>query len=235
MESKKNTMQGAPVKLVVFDLDGVILDSEWAHEVAKISVCRSHGIPVPEDLREYIGRSNRVFWRHALDGAGMDGDVDQLVREQFAMVMEELQRKQEPESPGLTSLLKRLTENGVRAAVSSGSEEYFIRQILDYLGVTQYFSCIITGNDIVNLKPAPDIYLAALRLSGIPAENAVAVEDSRAGCQAAQTAGLRCAGYTNRGENPQDLSKADCRIRELPELGDILFGQEEERKEQKWN
>ena len=223
--SKARGMAGEPVKLVVFDLDGVILDSEWAHEAAKIAVCRRHGIPVPANLRDYIGRSNRVFWRDARDAAGMDGDVDQLVREQFAMVMEELQRKGEPESPGLSELLELLTGQGVRAAVSSGSEEYFIRQILDYLGISRYFSCIITGNDIVNLKPAPDIYLAALRLSGVPAQNAVAVEDSRAGCQAAQAAGLRCAGYTDQGKNPQDLSRADCRIGRLPELAGILFGE----------
>ena len=141
------------------------------------------------------------------------------------MVMEALRREQEPESPGLSQLLELLTGRGVRAAVSSGSEEYFIRQILDHLGISRYFSCIITGNDIVNLKPAPDIYLAALRLSGVPAGNAVAVEDSRAGCQAAQAAGLRCAGYTDQGKNPQDLSRADCRIAKLPELGEILFGE----------
>ena len=218
-------MKDQEVKLVVFDLDGVILDSEWAHEEAKRRICARLGLPEPQDLSAYTGRSNRVFWRDALDRGGQEGDVDQLVREQFALVVEELGREQEPESPGLTSLLRQLREHGVRAAVSSGSEKEFICQVLDHLGVREYFSCIITGNDIVELKPAPDIYLAALRLSGIPAANAVAVEDSRAGCQAAQAAGLRCAGYTNRGSNPQDLSRADYHIGELTELGEILFGQ----------
>jgi len=216
-------MQNTTVKLVVFDLDGVILDSEWAHEAAKLRICARLGIPGPNDLAAYTGRSNRVFWRDVLAGAGREGDVDQLVREQFSLVIEELHRKGEPESPGLTCLLRQLREHGVQAAVSSGSEKYFICQVLDYLGIREFFSCIITGNDIVELKPAPDIYLAALRLSGIPAENAVAVEDSKAGCQAAQAAGLRCAGYTNQGKNPQDLSRADYHIGRLDELGEILF------------
>lgn len=213
------------IKLVVFDLDGVIIDSEWAHESAKTRIYTSLGVTGHVDLAAFTGRSNRLFWQKILNDFGVEGNVDELVKQQFALVMEELMKARQRESSGLTDLLKLLKSRGIKTAVSSGSEEYFIRDILDYLKISEYFDCVITGNDIVRLKPDPDIYLAALRLSGTAAENAIAVEDSAAGCQAAKSAGLICVGYTNNGKNPQNLEKADFRIDRLLQLEGIIFGE----------
>jgi beta-phosphoglucomutase len=200
------------IKLVVFDLDGVIIDSEWAHEAAKTRIRSELGIAGAIDLAAYTGRSNRVFWQTVLDEAGMQGDVDELVRKQFAFVLEELKKAHQPETPGLTELLQFLKSRNIKIAVSSGSEEYFIRAILELLHIQPFFNVVVTGNDMVELKPAPDIYLAALRLSGVSARQAITIEDSKAGCQAAQAAGMQCIGYTNSGKNPQDLSRADFLI-----------------------
>lgn len=199
-------------ELLIFDLDGVIIDSEWAHEAAKKRIRKELGATRAIDLAAYTGTSNRVFWQTVLDKEGLTGDVDELVRYQFALVLEELKKAKQPEIPGLTELLRFLKERGIKIAVSSGSEEYFIRAILEHLNISAFFSVIVTGNDIKRLKPAPDIYLAALRLSGISAAKAVVIEDSKAGCAAAQAAGIECIGYRNGGENTQDLSKADFLI-----------------------
>ena len=216
-------MEMRDVRLVIFDLDGVIIDSEWAHEKAKTAICVETGMPVPSDLAAYTGRSNRVFWADVLQSGSRQGDVDELVRRQFALVMAYLDEEGQGESPGLTHLLQCLHANNVKTAVSSGSEAYFIRDILRHLQVEYYFDFVVSGNDLKRLKPYPDIYLLALEKSGIPAASAIAVEDSASGCQAAQSAGMRCVGYTALGKNPQNLGKADARIGRLEELEGLLF------------
>jgi HAD superfamily hydrolase (TIGR01509 family) len=215
------------IQLVVFDLDGVIIDSEWAHEAAKMRIRSEMGISSPIDLAAFTGTSNRVFWQTVLAEAGLEGDVDDLVRRQFAYVLEELKKADQPEMPGLSDLLQFLERNGIKVAVSSGSEEYFIRSILEHLRITAYFDVIVTGNDMVELKPAPDIYLAALRFSGVSADRALTIEDSKAGCQAAQAAGMKCIGYTNGGKNTQDLSRAEYRVDHIRDTEDIILKLEE--------
>jgi beta-phosphoglucomutase-like phosphatase (HAD superfamily) len=80
----------------------------------------------------------------------------------------------------------------------------------------------VSGNDARNLKPAPDIYLAALAKAGVRAECSLAVEDSLSGCLAVHAAGMRCVGYTAGGENPQDLSGADWRVANMAEIINIV-------------
>jgi HAD superfamily hydrolase (TIGR01509 family) len=212
------------IKLMVFDLDGTIIDSEWAHESAKKTIYTQLGVKEDIDLAFFTGRSNRFFWETILDRFDLRGDVDDLVRRQFEIVMWELKNAHQLESPGLSSLLNELKSHGIKMAVSSGSEEYFIKDMLNYLRIMNFFDFIITGNDIANLKPSPDIYLASLSKSGIHADYAVAVEDSFAGCQAVKSAGLCCIGYTKGGKNPQDLKKADYTINDFFELIELLFG-----------
>lgn len=210
------------IDLAVFDLDGTIIDSEWAHEEAKRAIMAELGGQAEIDIRYYTGRSNRLFWQTVLSRMGVEGDVDDLVRRQFAHVAGALSRAGQSESPGLSELLRYLKKNGIRTAVCSGSEEYFVRGILRHLNVEAYFDVVVSGNDAQNLKPAPDIYLAALRKAGARAERALAVEDSLSGCLAVHAAKMRCVGYTAGGENPQDLSEADWRVANMAEIIGIL-------------
>ncbi len=203
-------------------MDGTIIDSEWAHEEAKVTIMKELGGKADIDLNYFIGRSNRLFWQTVLDRMGMEGDVDELVKKQFDHVLSALRRAGQRESPGLTELLRFIRKNGMRAAVCTGSEEYFAREILGHLGIEPYFDVVITGAETRVLKPAPDIYLAALAKAGADARRAVAVEDSRSGVMAVHAAGMRCAGYTMNGANPQDLREADWPIERMTDLIDIL-------------
>ena len=72
------------------------------------------------------------------------------------------------------------------------------------------------------VKPSPDIYLKALELAGVSPENAVGVEDSNSGCTAIHAAGMKCIGYTNRGDNPQSLEMADIKIGTMLELTELI-------------
>lgn len=211
------------IDLVIFDMDGVLLDSEWVYEVVKKRLCASLGLSGEEVNSEaFIGRSSWLFWQEILNSSALPGNASLLVEQQFTLALAELKQARQPESPGLTPLLRSLKSAGLRTAVASGSAGNFIRDVLDYLRIDSYFDCVVTGNDVADLKPAPDIYLETLKRMAAPACRAIAVEDSPAGCEAAQEAGLLCVGYTNHGQNRQDLRKAEYLIDDLLQLESIL-------------
>ena len=216
------------IRLAVFDLDGTIVDSEWAHEEAKAALIRALGGRGDIDLKYFTGRSNRLFWHTVLDRMGRNGDVDELVSRQFAYVIAALKGAHQRPSPGLTTLLRYLRDSGRKTAVCSGSDEYFVREILSYLGVGGLFDAVISAKDAPLLKPAPDAYLAALRQAGVAAEHAVAFEDSYSGCLAVHAAGMRVFGYTAKGKNPQDLSQADYLVNVLSDAIGVIESMESE-------
>ena len=214
------------IELVTFDLDGTIIDDEWAHEKVKIRVARDLGADGDLSLSYFVGRSNRLFWKNVLDKYQIQGqDIENLVEQQFRGVAEYIKERNQPESPGLTEALKYLKSKGCKIAVASGSDEYFVNAVLEHLHVEQYFDYKITKNHVTHVKPDPDIYLTALRMADVSGSNAIGVEDSTSGCMALKAAGMGCTvGFTNEGKNPQDLSIADCVIPDLTGLIPIYEG-----------
>ena len=199
------------IELVTFDLDGTIIDDEWAHEKAKTSIARSLGAEGDLSLSYFVGRSNRLFWKNVLDKYHIEGqNIEELVEEQFKRVAEYIEEADQPESPGLTEALKFLKSRGCKIAVASGSDEYFVMSLLGHLHIEQYFDYKITKNHVTCVKPDPDIYLAALRMADTQGTHAMGIEDSTSGCMSLKAAGMGCTvGFSNYGKNPQDLTIAD--------------------------
>lgn len=210
------------IKLVTFDMDGTLIDDEWAHEQAKVEIAHSIGAHGDLDLHDYTGRSNRKFWQHVLDKFDMEGDIDELTDRQFRRVLELCIEKKQPASAGMSEAVKYLKSRGIKIAVTSGSDEYFIDDILTAIGLKEYFDIKVYSELVKEVKPSPDIYLKALELAGVSPENAVGVEDSNSGCTAIHAAGMKCIGYTNRGDNPQSLEMADIKIGTMLELTELI-------------
>lgn len=210
------------IQYAVFDLDGTIVDSEWAHEEAKRSIMADLGGQCDIDLNYFVGRSNRDFWKTVLAKMGKEGDIEALVRLQFERVLSALRRENQSESPGLTRLLRYCRDTGRKTAVCSGSDEHFVLDVLDFLGVRSLFDVVITSKDVTRLKPAPDIFLAALDRAKIPGTCALAFEDSHSGCLSAHAAGMRCIGYTAGGRNPQNLDEANFLVSQLDDAISIM-------------
>lgn len=211
------------LKLVTFDLDGTIIDDEWAHARAKTEIARSFGAVGDLDLEYYVGRSNRLFWAHVVEKFGLpEQDIENLVSQQFALVAKYVQEAKQPEAPGLTELLNYLKQNGYTTAVTSGSDVSFVDAILEYLGVLDLFDVKVTKNDVHAVKPDPDIYLVAQRFAGIEGCHALGIEDSTSGCLALNRAGMLSVGFTDNGKNPQDLSQADYIVDTMLDLIPII-------------
>lgn len=210
------------VQLVTFDMDGTLIDDEWAHEQAKTEIAHSIGADGDLDLPAYTGKSNRKFWQHILDKFGLSGDVEELTERQFRRVLELCVEKKQPASYGLIEAVMYLKSRGVKVAITSGSDEHFVDEILELLNLTPYFDVKVSKEQVKEVKPSPDIYLKALEFAGVSPEHAIGVEDSNSGCSALHAAGMRCVGYTNQGANPQTLAEADIKIGTMLELIEMV-------------
>ena len=211
------------VKMVIFDFDGVIMDTEWAHAKAKEIICSDRKLALKEDLHLSVGHSNVEFWKRVIAENRVNESPERLAEEQYRLTLKILEERQQKESPGLRELLRQLKEKEKLITICSGSDRGFIVQILDRMGLTGYFDCIMGGEKIENLKPAPDIFMKMLDKMQISAKEAVVIEDSASRCRAAKEADIACLGYLNCGNNSQVLENADVSINQLQEVLDFII------------
>lgn len=210
------------IKFITFDLDGTIIDDEWAHEQAKTEIARSLGASGDLNLSYFTGRSNRLFWQTVCDMCNKtDANIEELTLMQFRRVLEILKENKQPESCGLTETMRYLKKNGYVIAVASGSDEFFVDGIIDLLKIRTYIDVKITKDFVHFVKPDPDIYLAAMREGGFTCEESLGIEDSKSGILALKSAGMKSVGY-NDGKNVQDLSGADYNISAMTDIISLL-------------
>jgi len=206
---------------VVFDLDGVIVDSHPVHKKTWRTFLASVGKEVSESDLDYIfeGRRRRDILVHFL-GQLSDSEIqeygnkkDELFRQACADL--------EPVA-GSVEFIKKVERAGLCIALATSASRQRTRWTLDQLKIAGYFDAVITGDDVTHSKPDPAIYrLAAQRLSISP-ERLVAVEDSVCGVRAARAAGLSCLGIA-LGENIHSLVLAGA-DRVFPNLVDLSIG-----------
>ena len=203
--------------LVTFELDGTMLNDEWAHAEANRRIGAKLGIDCTA-LGDMTGYSVRTRWQALCRQADVTADVEEIARDHFRITLEIIRQARIPESAGLTKTLRALRAAGYTLAVVSSSDEDFVRAVTDYLGVADLLDCFVTQSQVAVLKPAPDIYRKVQALTGIHAAAALGVEDSAPGCQALRGAGMYTVGFTDEGRNRQDLSAADTHIAVMGEL-----------------
>jgi len=205
------------LKAVIFDLDGVVADSHPIHEVAWKSLLAEAGLN-PDTINVdflYAGHPRREILKHYL-GVLSDAEIQHWGRrkdELYELAAKNLQTK-----PAIPRVLSRLRAAGIACALATSAGRKRTLESLQILGVTEYFSVVITGDDVRNPKPAPDIFLLASQKLGVAPENSVVVEDSVAGVQAAVAGGMKCVGLTP-AERADELRRAgaDDVIADFPE------------------
>jgi HAD superfamily hydrolase (TIGR01509 family) len=179
-------------KAAIFDMDGLLIDSERAIMAAWLEGARALGFPLAQaDFVQVIGRASRessVILAELLGG-------EQAFRETAAQVRASLLRDgTEPVFPlksGAATLLEALRDAGVPCAVASSSNVDEIRHRLGHVDVLKFFKCLAGGNEVTHGKPDPALYLLAAARLGVAPEDCIAFEDSENGARAAQAAGIR--------------------------------------------
>ena len=207
---------------IIFDMDGVIVDSEARHERAFLDVVHEIGYGDKLALRfaDYIGRSDQVLWvdfvaRH---------QPPQTVKELLVMKrdrMVELIRREQPLFDGLPALVEKLAARYV-LGLASGSERAVVEEVLEIEGLGRFFSAVVTDSDIPHGKPAPDIFLRAAELLQAPPQRCCVIEDSKPGVAAALAADMEVIAITNT-HPAEELQHATRVVRTYQEIERLLL------------
>lgn len=206
------------VQAVIFDMDGVLLDSEPVHFEATCALLAEYGITyTPAAGEEFFGCTNRDVFRILRVRYGLEQDEDALIQAWIGHVLPRLAARVQP-LPGVPGVLFDLRRRGLRLALASASAGPVIAASLDALGLAGVFETRVSGDDVSQGKPSPEIFLEALRRLGLPGSACVVVEDSYNGLKAAHAAGISCAVVPCPSTAHQDFTEADVRLASLHNL-----------------
>lgn len=206
------------IRALVFDFDGLILDTEVPVYQSWVEVYEAHGEELPfERWVEIVGSTNTAFHpQHHLEqrlGRPLTQEVlDRRASRRTEMVLANALL------PGVVDHLDAARELGLKLGVASSSSAQWVRGHLARLGILDRFECVRCRDDVVEAKPAPDLYIAVLECLGVDAAEAVAIEDSPNGLLAAKRAGMRCVAVPNPITRGLDLTHADVKLKSLAEV-----------------
>jgi HAD superfamily hydrolase (TIGR01509 family) len=183
---------GYPVRAVLFDLDGTLIDSEPNYYEADRLLLARYGVEfTEEDKRRYIGTGIQEMVRDLKERHGLPGDPADLAAEKNAVYLEIAERRTEA-FPPMVRFVEHLAAAGIPMAIASGSSPEVIERLVRKVGLERYFPHRVSAEQAGRSKPAPDVFLEAARRLGVPAHECLAVEDSAPGVESASRAFMRC-------------------------------------------
>jgi HAD superfamily hydrolase (TIGR01509 family) len=205
-------------RAVIFDMDGLLLDTETLWHEAEVELFRRHGAEFTwDDKMAVIGTSYDITARYFADRLGRPRPEGVALVDEMVALMHERVRGQVDARPGARELVARLRAmDGVRLGLASNSPRFLVDDALATAGLTGVFETIVTPADVEHAKPAPDIYLRACADLGVAPSDALALEDSASGVAAAKAAGLTCIAVPQFAET--DVTAADRIVDSLEEL-----------------
>lgn len=183
------TLANSDLKAVVFDLDGLMFNTEDLYQQVGSEVLRRRGKEFTSDLiDQMMGRQAHKALQLMIDWHDLEDTTDQLAAESMEIMFGLLPDQLEP-MPGLLDLLNRLEAAEIPKSIATSSSRAFVTRVLDQYELQPRFAFILTAEDIANGKPAPDVYLLSAEKHGVTPAEAMVLEDSQIGCQAAVAAG----------------------------------------------
>lgn len=211
------------IQAVIFDMDGVLLDSEPLHDETNLEILRSFGIEADKSVTNpYVGRTSEALWSAMIEKYELPADIEELINEQWRLTVRALPGSGIRASEGLDELLNYIRDKNILASVASSSRNDFVEAVFDHLGLWPHMEAYTGGREIRHGKPDPEIYLLAAKKIHIDPICCLAVEDSTAGVMSAKTAGMFTVGYKNPTSEGQDVSGADRVISSLTEICALL-------------
>jgi HAD superfamily hydrolase (TIGR01509 family) len=211
---------------VVFDLDGVLLQSEEVWDTVREHYVRERGGRYDEDVqRAMMGMSAPEWSRFLHEEAGVSDDLDEINSEVVRRMLEAY-RRELPLLPGAVTAVRRAAAVFPLALASSSNREVF-EEVLELAGLADCFHATVSAEEVAHGKPAPDVYLEAARRLRVAPQTCTAVEDSHAGIRSATSAGMRVVAIPNARYPPDEetLGLADAVVRSLDDLTvEVLLG-----------
>jgi beta-phosphoglucomutase len=208
------------IKTVIFDMDGVIVDTEPVHHYAYRQHFTELGIDVSDEMyATFTGNSTKNVYERIKSAFGLEHDVEHLVNTKREIFNNAFDKKGDLSTlEGVFELIENLHFNGMQLILASSSAKVTIERVFGRFALHKYFTHIVSGEDFPKSKPHPAIFNKAAELSGHSKDECIIIEDSTNGVEAAKAAGIYCVGYKSFHSKLQDLSKADMIIGNFDEL-----------------
>ncbi len=212
-------VQSCAMDLIIFDFDGVILDTESAAFQNWTEIYRSYGVELPIAVwGQCIGTSHHAFDVYDYLEKQVSRPLDRAeLKKSFRKREQELLTGLKPR-PGVLEYLEEARKLKIALAVASSSDQNWVMGHLSRLGLAERFHSIRTADDVANVKPHPELYDLTLTFMGVSPDRALAFEDSPNGVKAARAAGVYCVAVPNPVTSQLPLDHADYRIESMADL-----------------
>uniref|UniRef100_UPI003216A22C HAD family hydrolase n=1 Tax=uncultured Draconibacterium sp. TaxID=1573823 RepID=UPI003216A22C len=201
-------------KAIIFDMDGVLVNSEPYHVEIEKRIFKKAGLSIPnEEHARYMGTATDVMWKQIIKSRNLALDIEEMTQltiaeaQPFFLNLEKIDPM-----PGLVDLLYKMINQRIPMAVASSSDKETIGIILQKSGLKSYFQHIVSSSEVGKSKPEPDVFLHTAHLLDTEPGNCIVIEDSKNGIKAAKAAGMFCVAYNGVSGLSQDQSQADLII-----------------------
>lgn len=207
------------MEAVIFDMDGVIIDSEPLHFESDRRTLEEFGVDLHfEETKAYIGVPNRETYLFFKKKFNISAPLEELLEKQMVHKMHVFEEEVLSPMDGLLPLLAFLDQRRIKIGLASSSRRAFIETVLRRLHLEQHFAVVVSGEDVIRGKPDPDIFLKAAALLKCHPSECIVIEDSANGVKAGLAAQMFVYGMHNPNSGKQDLSGAHVQVGVLKEV-----------------
>lgn len=208
---------------VIFDMDGVIVDSEPLFDQHVAAYYEEVGVDTTKSMPSFHGRGAKARWTALKETHNLSESVEDLIagsREGYLKFLKKLPKL--PIVPGVRELIEQLEVSGAKLAVASSASPERIEIFLSRLDLDKHFLVAVSGDEVTHSKPEPDLFLLAAEKLDIEPSDCSVIEDATSGVEAAKAGGMKCLGFAGLPHNHEDLSRADVIVTDFINLAEYV-------------
>jgi len=206
------------MKVVIFDMNGVIINDERIHQESWRVYCQKHGFHITEEdfKHKVFGKTEKDTFSYLYNREVTPNELEQFSNERVDTAIE-IFKPQIKMTDGLHNLLEKLEENNIPTAVATSARKRYFNFIMDELHIRDYFHVVLTAEDIIKGKPDPEIYLKTADKLHVKPEECIVFEDALSGIEAAKAAGMKVVGIATT-HSKDELSLANKVVEDFKEV-----------------